>query len=287
MAASHLPLRSLFAVSAAALLAGSAQAQLDYYSEIDSSQEVPSNGSTATGTADITIDTTTNALTYTITFSGLGSAETGAHIHGLAAPGSNAGVLHVLPSGSPKTGTWFYPEAMEAGILGGMTYINIHSSNFGGGEIRGQICPRPEVYCACDAASGPPCGNADPNAGCMNSTGQGAKIGFSGLPSVILDSLELSTTSAPTGQFGIFFSANNQGQIPFGDGQLCALGAIRRFGLSNSGGSGTFTLDAGFVSASGIAAGQTKTFQTWFRDPMGPCGSGFNTSDALSVQFTP
>jgi len=33
--------------------------------------------------------------------------------------------------------------ALIAGIIGGQTYFNIHTSNFTGGEIRGQLAPVP------------------------------------------------------------------------------------------------------------------------------------------------
>ncbi len=116
---------------------------LTYQVGIDGGQEVPSNGSAATGSAAITVDTAANTLSYNITFSGLSAAETSAHIHGFAPPGANAGVLHALPLGSPKIGVYNYNQADEANILAGLTYINIHSANFPGGEIRGQIAGTP------------------------------------------------------------------------------------------------------------------------------------------------
>ena len=116
---------------------------------INGAQEVPPNGSLGTGTGTIDVNTVTNQLSYNITFSGLGSAETMAHIHGFAPPGMNAGIIHTLPNGSPKIGVFNYSDAQEANILNGLSYVNIHSVNFPNGEIRGQIsgptlpCPTP------------------------------------------------------------------------------------------------------------------------------------------------
>jgi VWFA-related protein len=113
------------------------------------SNEVPPNDSVADGYAVITLDTALNKLSYEIEYRNLQGAETMAHIHGYAPAGENAGVVHTLPVGSPKIGSWTYPEANEAQILDGLTYINIHSTAFGSGEIRGQItgwegpCPGP------------------------------------------------------------------------------------------------------------------------------------------------
>jgi len=122
-----------------ALAAAAPAVVLNYTADIDGLQEVPPNASPAVGSATITIDTDANTLSYNITFAGLTGTETAAHIHGFADPGINAGALHTLPAGSPKVGVWNYAEADEANILAGLCYINIHSTLFGGGEIRGQI----------------------------------------------------------------------------------------------------------------------------------------------------
>ena len=86
------------------------------------------------------IDTTTNTMSYYIAYpAAMASAETMAHIHGMATHTNPAGIVHVLPAGNPKIGSWVYPEAMERAICRGQTYVNIHSVGLGGGEIRGQI----------------------------------------------------------------------------------------------------------------------------------------------------
>lgn len=106
----------------------------------DSAQESDAgNTSAAEGTGLFMIDTAANTLDYHIIFSGLEGSETAAHIHGFAIHGTPAGVQHGLPAGTPKTGTWTYDEADEDAILAGQTYVNIHSSLHGPGEIRGQI----------------------------------------------------------------------------------------------------------------------------------------------------
>lgn len=106
---------------------------------LSGSQVVPPNGSPATGTATIQVDTAVNGLLYHIAYSGLTSSETVSFIHGYAPPGMNAGNRHVLPAGNPKIATWIYPEADEAQILAGNAYVLIHTTGFPAGEIRGQI----------------------------------------------------------------------------------------------------------------------------------------------------
>lgn len=106
---------------------------------LDGGQEVPAVATGAQGFALFNINPTTNNLDFYILYGGLVGVETAAHIHGLALPGTNAGVLFPLPAGSPKVGTWNYPEAQEQNILDGMMYVNIHTAFAPGGEIRGQI----------------------------------------------------------------------------------------------------------------------------------------------------
>lgn len=108
---------------------------------IDGSQEVPPVPTSAAGNGYIAFDTNTDTLGYYFTFAGLTSPESAAHIHGYSPPGVNSGVVHNLGTGNPKKGTWAYGAANAANVLGGLTYINIHTSNFPGGEIRGQIMP--------------------------------------------------------------------------------------------------------------------------------------------------
>jgi hypothetical protein len=113
-----------------------------YYSVILEPVEGPGEGvmlAAASGIAEVTVDTVNNILSYNITYSDLSSAETAAHIHGFAPPGQTADPLHTLPLGTPKVGQWDYTEDQQYGILAGLTYINIHTVNNPGGEIRGQI----------------------------------------------------------------------------------------------------------------------------------------------------
>lgn len=148
-----------------------------------------------------------------------------------------------------------------------------------------EVVGRPYCYCP---AGVDPCGNPDPIAGCRNSTGVGALLTASGSGSVNLDNLLLTTTQMPTFQFAMYFSGVNMiGPLPFGDGLRCAGGQLVRTNVMNTGASGSLTYGPGIASALGILPFTTRNFQCWYRDPTGPCGSTFNTSNAYSVTFTP
>ena len=140
-----------------------------------------------------------------------------------------------------------------------------------------------------------PCGNADPTAGCENSAGMGAGITAAGSGSVANDNLSLAMSPVPVNNFGVFFVGSNAGTgFVFGDGVRVVVGTVNRFPVENSGPTGEITFgpvvsfaNANFPIAGHIAAGSTWHFQGWYRDPGGPCGSGFNLTHGLSVVFTP
>ena len=105
--------------------------------------QTPMVDSNAFGVAFLTFDEKTLALCYSITFFSLSTTETNAHLHGPAAPGVSAGVIVGLQPvpGNPKNGCVNLPKANKKDLKRGMTYLNIHSTRFQAGEIRGQVIP--------------------------------------------------------------------------------------------------------------------------------------------------
>lgn len=113
---------------------------------INAAQEVPTNNSAASGTMNATYDPATKTLTYTVTWSGLSGPATAAHIHGAADRGSNAGVLQGFIN-FPTAASGTYSNSVvvdnvvikDTDLLNSRLYVNIHTAQFPGGEIRGQI----------------------------------------------------------------------------------------------------------------------------------------------------
>lgn len=102
--------------------------------------EVPPNTSPGKGTADITFDTATKALTWKLNHSGLTGPATMAHIHGPAEAGKNGPV--VVPfkdAASGSEGSATLTDAQADDLTGGKYYVNVHTAANPGGEIRGQI----------------------------------------------------------------------------------------------------------------------------------------------------
>jgi hypothetical protein len=112
---------------------------LVFTATLNGSQETPPNNSTAAGTATLLLSPDEKTALVSLNFNGLSSAETAAHIHGPAPPGTAGAVLFPLPNGS-FTDFLISPSATDVqNLKNGQLYINVHSSNFLNGEIRGQF----------------------------------------------------------------------------------------------------------------------------------------------------
>ena len=119
-----------------------AQAEtMKIHATMDAASEVPPKKSDGKGTMDGTIDTTSKMLTYTVTYSGLTGPATAAHFHGPAEAGANAGVMVPMsaPLASPIKGTATLTDAQIAEFKDGKVYVNVHTDENKGGEIRGQV----------------------------------------------------------------------------------------------------------------------------------------------------
>ena len=107
---------------------------------LSSAAEVPANASAGSGTLEASFDKASSVLRWKVTYSGLSGAATMAHFHGPAMPGSNAGVVVPLPSAaSPAEGSATLTPAQAADLMAGKWYINVHTAQNPGGEIRGQV----------------------------------------------------------------------------------------------------------------------------------------------------
>jgi hypothetical protein len=136
---------------------------------LSGANEIPPVLSPGTGFASVVLDPTAHTIQINATFSNLTSNVVAAHIHCCMPLGTNAGVATTVPAfpGFPlgvtsgnyssvvfdltqpliynpafvtaQGGLAQAEAALVAGIQNGMTYFNIHTTNFGGGEIRGQL----------------------------------------------------------------------------------------------------------------------------------------------------
>ena len=142
---------------------------ITYTTVLTGPNENPPNASPGIGFGIVLFDNVANTLEVKLTFSGLTTGTTASHIHCCAPLGANAGVATTVPafpgfplgvtSGSYQSvvfdltlPTIYNPAFVAAqgglpqaeaslinGIENGLTYLNIHTVNFPGGEIRSQL----------------------------------------------------------------------------------------------------------------------------------------------------
>ncbi|MBK9029916.1 MAG: CHRD domain-containing protein [Myxococcales bacterium] len=162
---------------------------------LEGCQGVPTTPSAASGRGWLQVDYAGGPLTYSITFSGFTGAETEAHIHGPAARGAIGPVLFTLPAGSPKDGSLTLTQVQQDQILAGQWYLDIHSSTYPDGELRGQIdeggsaCPPPVDASVGDAGAG---GGADAAGADLDASGCGGCATGGGPGSLALAALGLA-----------------------------------------------------------------------------------------------
>jgi len=153
----------LLAFAALATLASAAHATLwTFSSMLMGTNEVPPNASPATGTATGTYDDISNMFMMDVAASGFIAPVTAAHVH-VAPAGTNGGVLFPLTGATGSTSYSSHDMATlsageETDFLAGNFYVNIHTSAFPGGEIRGQLeptaVPEPATFVGMLAALG-------------------------------------------------------------------------------------------------------------------------------------
>ncbi len=113
---------------------------LEFDALFDGKQVVPKTNSKAKGKATFLIDTSANRIDYSISFSGLEGQQTATQMHAFAPRGE--GVQNIwfnIALGSPVSGSVFYGEGAEESIIAGLMYLDIKSTKFPNGEIRGQM----------------------------------------------------------------------------------------------------------------------------------------------------
>ena len=100
--------------------------------------EIPANNSTATGTATLSFNNTTKIFSITVNHNV--TTAVGGHIH-MGAAGTNGSVVFPFSNLiSPISYTSIaLTAAQEADLMANLYYVNIHSTSFSGGEIRGQL----------------------------------------------------------------------------------------------------------------------------------------------------
>ncbi|HXR80335.1 MAG TPA: CHRD domain-containing protein, partial [Saprospiraceae bacterium] len=118
-----------------------------YTALMDGNAENPAVTTDGRGLGIFTLSQNEANVHFKILFTGLTSAVTAAHIH-RAAVGMNGGVVFSLVSfinGNTIEGNWQPDSTLLSALKAGELYVNVHTDNNLGGEIRGQIILQPGV----------------------------------------------------------------------------------------------------------------------------------------------
>ena len=110
-----------------------------FVATLNGMQEVPPTNSAASGEASLLLSPDETSGTVTLSFRGLSTQQTDAHIHGPATPGTNGPVVFPLPLGQVSDFQISLTPAQVQDLKSGSLYVNVHSSTFPNGEIRGQL----------------------------------------------------------------------------------------------------------------------------------------------------
>jgi len=134
------------------------------------------------------------------------------------------------------------------------------------------------AYCPCYNFS------SSTGRGCGNSTGDGALLFGTGSDSVSADDLVLNLFGMPPNMPCLYFQAVNPlNGIMFGDGFQCAGGQLRRLQVRWADSTGYAYSTWPIATLGLVMSGDTYRYQAWYRDPTGPCGYQFNSSNAISI----
>jgi hypothetical protein len=116
-------------------------ATMHFTAKLNGASETPPNTTPGTGTASVDLDTSSDMVSWTLTYSGLTGPATGAHFHGPAAVGKQAGVAIPMTGAlaSPIKGSAKVTDAQAKDLKAGLWYVNLHTAANPGGEIRGQV----------------------------------------------------------------------------------------------------------------------------------------------------
>ncbi|GEC14169.1 CHRD domain-containing protein [Nitrobacter winogradskyi] len=133
-------LLAVLTLAVAVTLAGHASAE-KLKAMLNGASEVPPNTSKGSGALDAHYDAASKKLAWKLTYSGLTGPVTAAHFHGPADVGQNAGIVVTIPEATSSTseGSATLTDAQAADLLAGRYYVNVHTADHPGGEIRGQV----------------------------------------------------------------------------------------------------------------------------------------------------
>jgi hypothetical protein len=111
---------------------------------LSGAEESPPNNSLASGSATFTLNDAHTAMSYVVNFTALEAGLTGAHLHRSSVGPGGALSIGLAPPVGATSATFSgnlagLSAATVADLLAGHYYLNIHSTVYPDGEIRGTL----------------------------------------------------------------------------------------------------------------------------------------------------
>ncbi len=121
-----------------------AEAATFHVADLNGGRVVPSTTSGGSGLARVTVNDDETRITVSVYWGALGTGANAAHIHGPAADGLNGPILFTLPPPSAATTgirgvVIVVTSAQLAQLKSGLWYVDVHTTSFPAGAIRGQL----------------------------------------------------------------------------------------------------------------------------------------------------
>jgi hypothetical protein len=237
----------------------------------------------------------------------------GARQNDMAGVGHHSGAAYVF---SHETGRWIEEIQFRASDSGNLDYFGSAVSLYEDraligtpGDFEANDSGSAYVfsgavagvgYCFGDPDSGTPCpcdndnDGSIPGSGCDNGIySSGARLSGQGAASVSEDSLVLVTRHVEPSNWGLYFQAMNavSPAVAWGDGLRCAGGGEVRLEVCKANGGGLSQTTIPLGAKGGVAPGDTRYYQLWYRTVVfPPCGYGvnnFNTSNGYALTWEP
>jgi len=141
---SERPVLMIMILAGLFLIAGSCDDDEDssedsFSAVLNGASEVPPNGSTATGTATLTYNKDTKIFNIVVEFSGITPSQ--GHIH-VGEVGVAGAVVFPFTAALTSPVNYTSPEltdAQEIDLYANQYYVNLHTTLYPAGEIRGQL----------------------------------------------------------------------------------------------------------------------------------------------------
>jgi hypothetical protein len=171
--------------------------------------------------------------------------------------------------------------------------FSVTAAGFPGNWLLRAVCSPGSTgtaYCFGDGSgTACPCGNTGAvGNGCANSVNAaGANLAATGSAVVAADTVVLNGTGMPATGTCLYFQGTAQLSTAFGDGLRCVGGTVIRLGTKTNAGGASAYPGPGDLSVSvrgGVTAGQTRHYQTWYRNAAAFCTpSTFNLTNGLTI----